>query len=371
MKSMQLFFRIIKASIKKNLAIYTVFLLFCTLTTVAIIYISGKYNSNILAKENYDEMLTTYLIDFGASDNASFSNVEQAVNEYSNNYNVKVIKLNFSNAKVQDDENNTIKPIYEMIAYPLNEKEMIWEYVKKAGLTEFDVTEFTSSDDAVIIVTDPMSDINFDTLTFNDMPYTVVDSVSYGKNKIKEHLASYKTVQKNKPMLREITIVFKEITNLNALNEITSGLKKSFPSATVTEPIDRDFSKESILSLGNMLMYLVMVLSVLNLIYNYRYILNERKYQYKILRLYGCTKNRISVFTALEILMICATQITAGVVLFEFVFKPIILQIEPTLKYNFDNGLYFAVSLFMAFMSVVMIASGIIYNKFIDKKGKR
>ena len=91
MKSMILFFRGIKASVKQNPIIYAVFAIFYIFSAIVAIYVFGKYSSNLMAYDDYDDSLTTFTI--GCS--RSYSEISEAIQKNILDENIEYIRIVF------------------------------------------------------------------------------------------------------------------------------------------------------------------------------------------------------------------------------------------------------------------------------------
>lgn len=366
MNNIRLFFSGIKASIKQSPVIHSLFLLFYIFSTMVAIYVIGKYSANLSGYDDYDASLSTFSVKYG-SDGVSFSEISDAVEKNTANENVDFISLVFRDKIL--DENDTIHDEYmhyNSVSYAKNEPAMVAEYLKTAGLNSIDVDSFINSDDSVIVAESHLTSSNSGIFKIQGHDYIVLERVYWGDNGISSHLVPYKAVIKNDPAINEIKVKYDKITDYTQMSNIKSLLSADFRGAEVFEPVQRDYSVESIFSMGNILVYLVIVLSAVNFIYIYKFILENRSDQYHVYFLCGCSNRKIFVFAAAEILLISIVQTSAGIMLFHLVFKPIIVGLEPLLRYTYNIGLYLTV-----FALSVIISFVILTAEFITLERKR
>lgn len=337
MKSIILFFRGIKASVKANPIIYGFFLFFYIFTTIAMIYVVGKYGSNRLANVSYDDSLTTFSV-LGHLGTAS--DVQQAVQKYADDKNVGYVQLIFESQllEIGSELESPLNNFYAT-AYAGNEFEMVKRYFENSGIDDVDVSAFISSIDNMILVENTLTP-DGDTFDIQDRPYKVIKRIPWGDGGASYHLVSYNSVLENNFDISEIYINFNSISGSDQLNDIKNALSADFPGSEISEPVLRDYNTESIFSIGNMLIYLVVALSFVNIFYIFRFIYECRRPQYDIMLLYGCTSNKITLFAVAEIMVIFVVQSFAGILLFHFAVQPIIISLEPMLRYTFGMELY-------------------------------
>ncbi len=362
MRNFKLFFKGIKTSIKDSPLIYMLFIFFYVFSIIASIYVIGKYSSNLLVYDNYDESLSTFNIDYGLLSSTSLSDVCDSVSEYVADSNVESISIRFLDSEFEEDAN----AFYYVICYAKNEENMVSDYLKKANLEHISTNDIVNSYDKMILVTNSENYVHDTFFQIQGHSYQIIDSVPRDKNGILYHLVSYKSAVNNNPTIRTIQIKYKNIISYNQMNNIKDGLTYSFPKASITEPIKRDYSVESVLSFENILVYFVIILSAVNFIYLFSYILDKRKKQYSIFSLCGCNKFKINLFIMFELLLVALVSSALGITLFDFAIKPLIISLEPLLKYSFHSGLYFIVLLFSIVLSFEVSIISILYRR---KKG--
>lgn len=344
MNNIKLFFRGIKASMKLSPVIYGAFLFFYIFSVIIGIYIVGKYSSNLLAYDGYDESLSTFTIEYRYPDGEQFSKLEKAIEKYSANENVGYVRLRFiDELGVGDDSVDELAKHYWAISYASNEKEMISKYLAGNGTNDIDIESFINSENNAIIVESALTAAEDKIFNIQGTAYTVIQRIYWGENGISYHIVPYKSVVCNDLSIFEITVNYNSISDFAQMTEITSSLSNDFVGAEIKEPVVRDYNVESILSIGNILVYLVIALSAVNFIYIYRYILEKRKRLYDIFFLCGCSKRKVSAFVVAEILLLSISQTIIGLLLFHFAVKPFVTSLEPLLKYTFHIGLYIVV----------------------------
>lgn len=355
MKSIVLFFRGIKASIKQNPVIYTVFLLFYTFSTIVSIYIIGKYSSYIWGVNDYTDSLSTFTADYGWSSDVSLSQVTNAINSLSSK------DIGYIEVRVLDslDVNAVIDrfttPHYA-IAYAYGEREMVKAYLKKSGIKDIDAENFIDFDDCAIIVEDAFTSSDESFFDIQEVPYKVLKRLAWGDDGTLFHLISFKSMVKNDPIVCKISVNYNNISGYNQMNAIKNSFSAAFPGAEIIEPVQRNYNTESILSTENILVYLVIVLSAVNFIYIFKYILESRRRQYEIFSLCGASGVKIAVFEVAEILLVSVVMTAFGVLVFQFAVKPLIVTLEPLLKYTFHAGMYLNVfGITVAFSFLVLV----------------
>lgn len=149
-------------------------------------------------------------------------------------------------------------------------------------------------------------------------------------------------------------IKFSGVPSYQALENITSELKTDFGD-DVSEPVYRDYGLEYIFTMGNVLIFLVIILSAVNFLYIYSYILEKRKRQYRVFMLCGCSANKTLLFAAAEILLCALVYSLLGIVIFHFAIRPLVVSLEPLLKYSFHQGVYLGVTLASVMISFMVL----------------
>lgn len=353
MRSLILFFRGIKASIKQNSVIYCVFVFFYIFSTILTIYVIGKYSGDLWYYDEYEGSLTTFNIYCGKP----VSEVYEVIQKYTDDENVEFIEVWIPGTFPQSNSG------YFTIAYAVGEFEMTKKYFKSMGLKKLDVNDFINSNDSMIMVEDALT-AGKDFVEVQGASYNVIESVTQRKFAW-GHLVSYKSVLENDFYIRDIDIKFKTIPSAGQYEKIKKALIEDFPDAQwLEEPVMRSYNLESILSFGNILIYLVIALSAVNFIYIFQYIIQKRVRSYEIFSLCGCSTAKMFIFAAAEILLTSVVLSLAGCVLFEFAARPIIIMVEPLLTYIFSYKLYIAVFGGSALLSfVVLTVESIFLNK--------
>lgn len=354
MNVIRLFWRGIRASIKQSPIIYGVFLFFYIFCTIVGIYVVGKYSSNLLAYDDYDESLSSFSIEYLYPEGESFSKLEKAIEKYSVDENVEYVQLRFIDNI--GEEVDVLSDCYWAIAYASNEKEMTAKYLTGNGINDIDVEDFINSEDNAIIVESPRSTTQDPIFNIQGSPYTVIKRIHWGENGMNYHIVPYKSVVINDPSIFKITVCYNSISNFAQMTVITDSLSNDFAGAEIKKPVVRDYNLESILSIGNILVYLVIALSAVNFIYIYRYILEKRKSQYDIFFLCGCSEKKVTAFAVVEILLISISQTFIGIFLFHFAVKPLVISLEPLLKYTFHIGLYIVIFCVSSLLSLVVLS---------------
>ncbi len=364
MNSIVLFFRGIKASVKQNPIIYGAFIFFYLFSTIVSIYVIGKYSGDIIAYGDYRNSLTTFNLYLDWNDGTPVSEIKEALTNTAADPNVDYIKLMMRDKLIDwdvqgahDDEKKT----HFATAYVKNENKMILEYFKKSGIDNIDAAEFADSDNLAVIIenlnpTDKThsSETRDNLFKIQNSSYNVSAELAWGENDQSNHLISYKSVLKNDLRVMMIDVKYDQISTYNEIETIANRLGSEFGCA-VDKPVERDFNVESILSISNIIVYLVIILSAVNYIYIFRYVLEKRRQHYEIYSLCGCPNKKIVLFAVVEILLVSIVQTIVGIVLFHLAIKPLVISLEPLLKYSFDNTLYIAVFGLSVMIGVVVL----------------
>lgn len=359
MRNFRLFFNGIRNSIRNNPLIYVLFLLFYIFSIISSIYVIGKYSSVLLTYDDYDDSLSTFNIDYGLRSDTSLSEIYDSISENVIDSNVEYIGIRFLDSAFSKEKD----AFYYAVCYAKDEGNMISDYLEKAGLENIGANEIADSLNNMILVENSENSDFDNSFEIQEHTYRVIGTVPRDKNGLLFHLVSYKSAVNNNPIIQVVEIKYKNISSYNHMNNIKNKLTSDFPKARITEPVKRDYNVESILSFENILVYFVIILSAVNFIYLFTYILDKRKKQYYIYSLCGCTALKINLFIGLELLLVSLASSILGITLFEFLIKPLIVKFEPVLKYSFHYGLYFAVFVFSIFLGIAVMLTSILYRR--------
>lgn len=170
------------------------------------------------------------------------------------------------------------------------------------------------------------------------------------------YYVSYKTLIKKNLPITGINIILKNEISDDKADKFASYLASVFDAEEVDVP-KKEYGNE--VNNYNYLMVfsgLVFALSILNFVYIYKYILDKRKKQYAIFRIYGCTKLRGILMYTTEALTISTVSYIFTSLLFVFVFIRIISMIDKftVLALNF-NSLFIIYIVYIVVLFCVVI----------------
>lgn len=362
MNNIRLLLKGIKASIKESPVVYIVFVFFYIFSVICSIYVIGKYSSNLSAYDDYDNSLATFSVDFRLGGETRLNDILQAVEKNAGESNVDFIRLRFLDTELNEEA----VEFHYAICYAKDEENRVSDYFEQYDINSLNAKEFINSENSIVAVIDSTNSNQTNQFELQGKQYEIAATLLRGKNEALFHLVSYKSVLINNPIIREMQIKYNSISGYDQLNQITYDLMADFPLAQVNAPIVRDYSLESIFSIGNVLVYLVLLLSVVNFIYIFQYIIEKRKKQYYIFFLCGCSSRKIMVFSGVEIFIVSAICSAVGIVLFHFAIKPLVIYLEPLLSYSFHIGMYLAVCA----LSIVVGCGVLACVSLFQKRGK-
>ncbi len=366
MNSIVLYFRGIKASVKQNPVIYGAFIFFYLFSTIVSIYVIGKYSGDIIAYGDYRNSLTTFGLDLDWYDGTPVSEITKALANTAADPNVDYIQLMMRDTIIdwdtQGEFDEDIKSHFAT-AYVKKEEEMILEYFKKSGIDNINAAEFAASDNLAIIIENLSStskisptETRDNTFKIQNSSYNALGKLAWGEKDQSYHLISYNSALKNDLRVMMINVKYNQISTYNEVETIANRLGSEF-GCRVDKPVERDFNVESAFSISNIIVYLVIILSAVNYIYIFRYVLEKRRQHYEIYSLCGCPNIKIVLFAVVEILLVSIVQTIVGIVLFQLAIKPLVISLEPLLKYSFDNTLYLAVFGLSVMIGVVVLTA--------------
>lgn len=366
MRSIILFLKSLKASLRQSPVICSAFAIFYIFSTIISIYVFGKYVNSLVSYDEYDDSLTRFTVECSKK----YSVISDTVQKISSDKNVEYIRLFFSEdpENFQRDFTNGINPPIYAVSYAHGELEAVKDFFDEIRLNNLDIKDFIESDNKAIIVENAYSEKESD-IKIQGIPHKIVERLAWYRNGVGNHFLSFKSVLKNNFYISYLEIKYYSIYNAQQLDEINKGLENDFSGMAVSKPILRDYNRESILSMGNILVYLVIILSAVNFIYIFKHILEKRRRQNEIFAICGCSKTKIVMFAFAEIFFVSAVLSLAGILLFKFVAVTLIISLEPLLKYTFTHELYLAVFGISVLLSFAILAIEFIFvqNRRLNK----
>lgn len=199
----------------------------------------------------------------------------------------------------------------------------------------FDINDSSNSDNNIVISSEGyfVYDIG-EKYIINGESYNII-GISSDTN----YYIPYKTLVNNNLPITGINIILKNEISNDKADTFASYLASIFDTEKVYVPKIEYGNAVNYYNFLMVFLGLVFALSILNFVYIYRYILDKRKKQYAIFRIYGCTKLRgIFMYTA-EALIISTVSYIFTSLLYVFVFIRIISMIDKftVLALNFES----------------------------------
>ncbi len=140
-------------------------------------------------------------------------------------------------------------------------------------------------------------------VAYNEIPIDAVDDTFY---------------------INRINVVFSHLPKQSEKVNFTKYLQTLFPSASIAEPAPRSAETEQRLSSQLLLTVALSFLTVVNILFIFRYVLTKRKKTYIIARLCGATKLKVFVLTLSEYLIYTLFSVCAATVLSKYVTVPLL-----------------------------------------------
>lgn len=226
--------------------------------------------------------------------------------------------------------------------------------------SDIDLSDTENAENEIVLSSDLNRAVKVgEMFNINGLDYLVIGIGTDTSNYI-----PYNTVIKNNLPIDGLGIVLK--------NEVDSAIAKKF-SAILTDIFktnsvhlpEGEYGRE-ISDYNKYIIFtcLMLFLSIFNFVYLYSYILDKRKKQYSILRIYGCTKLKGIMIYTIEAIIISSLSYLISVALYLFVHLPVLRMLD---KYTFfamniDSFLIVFAS-FILIMLCVVIPSIVKYSK--------
>lgn len=193
----------------------------------------------------------------------------------------------------------------------------------------------------------------------NDKEYKII-----GISTNEYYCIPYETFMKNGLPVSGIDVVLKNEMDEAHSAECASYLKELFGAENVQLPntdYGDDMSKYNFIFVFCGMMF---SLSIINFVYLYSYILDKRKRQYAVFRIFGCSKLRGSLIYAAECIIISVVTYIVTVLIYMFAFSPLLKIIDKYTVSALDiKNFVFVFVLYIVVLLCVVVPTIIKYAK--------
>jgi len=350
--------------IKKNTAIFVVLLLVEVVTLLGVFTAYNYYLENTETNKKYYHEKRTFSVQLLDTDNLE-ENINKVLNSgYEIDHIYAIISpysLNLTKNKAESYflPDGTVKEKVPDLFYADYYGESFLKHRVLYG-SGFSKSDNQNAENKIVLSFNLSQSYNIgDEYIINNIGYEVIGIGTQTINYI-----PYNTVIKENIPISGLGISLKNEVDADTAKEFSCLLTDIFGTNNVNLPSGEygdeieEYNKYIIFT------WLMLFLSIFNFVYLYSYILNKRKKQYSILRIFGCTKlNGITMYT-IEALIISISSYLISVVLYLFVCTPIMKLIDKYTIFAMDiNSFLLVFIVFILVMLCIVIPSIINYSK--------
>ncbi len=149
--------------------------------------------------------------------------------------------------------------------------------------------------------------------------------------------------------IESLSVVMSHLPNQHDKKALTLYLQNAFPFASIIEPINRSTATEQAFSLQMLMTLSLSFLTVINILFIFRYVIAKRKRTYIISRLCGATKTRIFLLTFSEYLIYNGFSACIATLISKFLIVPLF----------FGDGYYSASTFILPALLFFALCAGI------------
>ncbi len=213
------------------------------------------------------------------------------------------------------------------------------EYYGKSGkeftvnlgdnLSESDITSGNKNilipDKAFIYEETTLSDLKIgDTYNLNGIAYKIIGLTMDGCF----YIPFNSMEEENKNQIMGVCVTTNKELSLSEAEQLTNILSNIFEDSVITPPQGEYGSEFNTFKMFVFFVILLLCLGIFNLSYLYIFILEQRKKQYAVFQICGCTKLRGALIYLAEILILSIIAYLAALLLFRFVVLPFVIVMD-------------------------------------------
>lgn len=302
------------------------FAVFIILQILAVVSIQYAYLGNVQKENNwiiYIEEATLFRVGFSEE--------------------IKISQLNDIIYKIKDKYGEKLTAI----SIDIDDGNLRAYYFGQNKVVNYGKTDISSDDVIVSTIADvsnckQLGDI-FETTTKNFNVAALRTDVPYN-----EILLESVTDEFN---IKTINITLSFLPTVSQRMEFTEYLQGIFPSGNIVEPKTRSLTNEAKFSSELISVVVLLILTIINIIFIFRYVITKRKKYYTISRLCGATKAQIFVATLSEYFVYCFTSCLIAT----FITKTIVVPVFYTGTFFTWNVIVLPVVVFMAMCICIIL----------------
>lgn len=328
----------LKSFITKKTVIFVFFMLAQIVTLIGVLVTFNYLEQEISTQKSYYDDMRTYTVMLSDS-----SDTDKKLSDILNkcDYIQHIYTVSFLTPTTAEDEIN-------------NEYRIYGEYYGKSGL-KFNValgsylseTDISDGNKNIVIPASFMTDFNIgDTYSLNGSNYKIIGSSTDGNFHIPFNSTD------DKYQISGVCVTTDRELNSSEANQFKNTLSDIFSEADVISPSGEYGSEFNSFKTVMFIIILLMCLGIFNLSYLYTFILEQRKKQYAVFQICGCTKLKGAFIYLGEILIISTAAYTVSAVLFKFAVLPLVILADSMTVYAMS--VYSYVFLFTAYILIML-----------------
>lgn len=303
----------IKLLYRKNKNIFVILILMQILIVCAMLYIISKINGRNYLINNYEEDITTFIVDTNGFFSDEIETYVNSINEESN----EIESLSI-----------IIDTPYNCSSYIIDEKKIIEKISSNFGVKSIDYNSWCNNNYIMLSVKDLYSYKSLPNIVdINGEEYHIIGIAD--NYAAKYSIVPYCVIKTKHIPLSKIRIKYKSINGINDMRNKYSKILSIFPGCNVTEPLKRNYTKEEIFHNDNIIEIILCILSILSEMYLYVFLIKSTTREYAVYELCGAKKNDIVLINFFILGSIFVFGYLSGLLIYKFAVIKIIAIAEP------------------------------------------
>lgn len=313
-------FQNIKSFITQKTSVFVFFILVQVVTLIGIFITYNFMQEQIAIQRSYHNELRTYTVMLSDTENIE-ENLAETLNQCGNIQHIYTI-FNENSQLVYGEYYGDINKYSGIIIGKDLSKDDITNGYKKVVLTYDSLYNNTSLEVG-----------NFYKINGTDyeiIGFAINDYISIPFNSIKD-----------KNIITGICITTNTEFDASEIEQFTNKLSNIFKNSEIIQPINDDKAgQSSSFKITTFMIVVLMALGIFNLSYLYIFILEQRKKQYAIFQICGCSKAKGEFIYLVEIFIISFIPFIVSAVLFKFAIVPILVVLDKFTIYSMNLSSY-------------------------------
>jgi len=327
----------LKLLYRKNPMIFIVIVFTQFITAISIIYVIAKIGADMYAFSTYRDNLRTFTVDWNPDTDG---NIGEKIAALSENKDISSVKI--ETPRINYEEYVFMPPIY---CFPFAE-----ETDETADYIIYSVLSVSTEDKNRKSV--ELYGVNFQIRELVDQytqPYSVIP---------------YHSLLNNDIPISKVYVEYSEIDSESDMAVKSFQVKSVFAGIAVTDPVERNFTFEEVMSGNRILSVAMCVLALISEIYLYLFLIKKCSRDYGVYMLCGCTRAKTVAIALTQIVVLYALQFAAVMLIYKAVLRGVIIKIEPLMLFTLNINSYVK-ALLLSLLPLLLVFAFILYNNFI------